>query len=125
VVRAEGKAPVLLVLPGPESARPFVFQLLQHGGAGGEVLCTSEGYKKTKAAEKAAHAAAKAGGDLKNYLFQKSADAKGEHHFWELREGKKHKSMLCRSAPAADRAQAEHSAAVASKAFAQATVTVK
>ena len=123
--RAEGKPPVLLVLPGPESARPFVFQLLLHGGAPGEVLCTSDGYKKSKAAEKAARATIKPGVDLKNYIFQKSEGAKGELHFWELREGKKHKALLCSSGPVDELALAEHSAAAAAKAFARATVAVK
>ena len=53
------------------------------------------------------------------------ADAKGEHHLWELREGKKHRTLFCSSGPVDDRAQAEHSAGVAVKAFKQATVTVK
>ena len=119
---AEGKAPVLLVQPGPESGKPFVFLLK---GSAGEVLCTSEGYKKAKAAEKAAHAAKAPGSELKHYLFEKATDAKGEHHFWEVREGKKNKALLCRSGPVDDRAQAEHSAALATKAFAQATVAVK
>ncbi len=123
--RAEGKAPVLLVHPGPESARPFVFQLIHYQGAAGEVLCTSEGYKKAKAAEKAAHAAIGPGSELKHYIFQKTADAKGERHYWELRAGKKHKALLCRSGPVDDLAQAEHSAGLATKAFAQATVNVK
>ena len=53
------------------------------------------------------------------------ADAKGAHSSWELREGKKHQPLFCHSGPVDDRAQAEHSAGVAVKAFKQATVTVK
>ena len=119
---ADGKGPVLLVLPGPESERPYVFQLK---GDGGELLCTSEGFKKAKKAEKGARAAVKAGKALKNYIFQRVDDAKGEHHFWEVRESKKHKAVLCRSGPVEELAKAEHSAAMATKAFAQATVAVK
>lgn len=116
---AGGKEPVLLVLPGPESALPFIFQLK---GPAGEVLCTSGGYKKARAAKKAAHDAIKCGGDLKNYLFQKTPDAKG--HYWEVRS-KKHETILCKSAPVAEQTEAEHGAGVATKAFAHAAVTVK
>jgi hypothetical protein len=120
--RAEGKAPVLLVQPGPESGKPFVFQLK---GAAGEVLCTSDGYKSAKLAGKFAKRSIGFGKDMKHYIFQKSADAKGEHHFWEIRDSKARQFSYCRSGPVDDRAQAEHSASVASKAFAQATVVVK
>ena len=106
----------LEVTKGSDARRPFVFALK---GDAGEPLCLSPGFKSAAAARKASKAAVPSGKALGNYLFQKKTDAKGDHHWWELRDKKK-KHVLCTSDTLEDFGKVEHSAGEATKAFAKA-----
>jgi hypothetical protein len=112
-------APAVKVQPGPQKSFVFVLK-----GIGSEVLCTSGPFQSQKKALKGAEAAKQAGASLKNYLFQKTEDAQGVHHFWELREAKRHKEVLCRSTPVAEQEKAEQSAGAATKAFTEAPIAL-
>ena len=110
--------PGVVVVKSADAKRPHAFQLK---GGGGEVLCTSEGFKSEGQALKAAKAAQAPGRSLKNYVFQKTASAAGEKHWWELRDAKK-KKVLCTSEKVEDFSKAEHTAGLATKAFAKVAV---
>ena len=104
--------PSVAVVKSADAKKPLAFQLR----GGGEVLCTSEGFKSEGKALKAAKAAQAPGRSLKNYVFQKSASAAGEKHWWELKDAKK-KKVLCTSEKVEDFGKAEHTAGAATKAF--------